>query len=78
MMHCLLLYAIVCLSLGRANVALPSMKTHGLWFVSTVVFSCIVALSTFRLLLEMSNVTVLHHAVLWGSMLVYLLVMFGT
>ena len=54
-----------------------SGQTAGLWFHSTVVFTCIVWLSTFRLLLETVNITWFHIIFVGASFLLYLPIIVG-
>jgi len=46
-------------------------KTVGLWYVGTIIYTCVVLLVTLKLALELRRWTMWHHLGIWGSLLAY-------
>mmetsp|Transcript_4962 Transcript_4962/g.11926 ORF Transcript_4962/g.11926 Transcript_4962/m.11926 type:complete len:834 (+) Transcript_4962:908-3409(+) len=71
MVHVALIFFIAFWALESSGIAFSDGKTLGLWTSSTVVYSVIVMVATFRLTLEMRSFTYCHHFWVWFSFFGY-------
>jgi phospholipid-translocating ATPase len=55
-----------------SNVPLTNGQMADMWFVSTIVFSCMLTVVSLQLAFETRYWTILHHLAMWGSIALWL------
>lgn len=73
--HSLIIYFFCYGSLGVVDVSRADGLTNGMWYFSTVAYTCVVMVATLRILLEFNSMTVIHHFFVWLSFFGYYFVL---
>jgi len=73
--HSIFIFFGVAFALGANSFIETDGKTHGLWYTSTAVYSCLNTLVTMRILYEMATITNIHHFFVWSCLIGFFPVM---